>query len=595
MNRGKKVLSLCIALVILLTAIPMVSAATFSYKYVQDGITKKYSGRQLKINVAGSNVSLTKTPALFTNDTSLFPCEEAFGKKKLKVNVAIDSENKTVTFTYYDQMVVVTVNSKNAFHNGTAFTLPVAPMEITYKKSKLTRILVPAEAIALRLGLNYHYANIDTNTAMITMTQKAGIDIKYGGTKRHYTDVQAVIHAANKTVSTAIPGLMLNNNVMVPAKATYGTSKLGSTYTYDSAKQQITLANDEHTVVMTVGSKVAVVDEKEQEMDCTPLKVKLVSNQKTYVMVPSVYASKWLGYEYSYQPSTATVDIGAINSITLPLPDGVDGSAVTVQDQDTRAFTITVAGDYVDYYINADILLPSIVTEMDVSLDESGNTALKCTTSTYRAAVKKIKQGKVQIQIMNPQEVYDKIIVLDAGHGGTDPGAIGNGLQEKDLTLKIVKYAKEYFDSDGSVKVYYSRLSDWLPSLVYRRDLAAEVNADMFISVHIDSYGTTSTGTSVLYNGTLNQTKNGLSSLEMANRYLESVVGATALTKRGISNRPNLAVLKAMVPCVLIETAFISNPSDCSKVLAKNSKLKAVGKAIYDTTIELFDEYPTGR
>ena len=53
--------------------------------------------------------------------------------------------------------------------------------------------------------------------------------------------------------------------------------------------------------------------------------------------------------------------------------------------------------------------------------------------------------------------MYKQIIVLDAGHGGSDSGAVAYGYKEKNMTLKIVQAAKKYFDKDPNIKVYYTR------------------------------------------------------------------------------------------------------------------------------------------
>ena len=68
--------------------------------------------------------------------------------------------------------------------------------------------------------------------------------------------------------------------------------------------------------------------------------------------------------------------------------------------------------------------------------------------------------------------MYKNILVLDAGHGGSDSGATGNRLREKDLTLSIVLAAKKQFDKDKNYAVYYTRTTDTYPSLTDRSDLA---------------------------------------------------------------------------------------------------------------------------
>ena len=79
-------------------------------------------------------------------------------------------------------------------------------------------------------------------------------------------------------------------------------------------------------------------------------------------------------------------------------------------------------------------------------------------------------------------------IVLDAGHGGTDPGARGAFSNEKDLTLAIVlKLGKIISDSFKNVQPVYTRVSDMYPSLPIRHEIANQAKADLFISVHINS------------------------------------------------------------------------------------------------------------
>ena len=79
-------------------------------------------------------------------------------------------------------------------------------------------------------------------------------------------------------------------------------------------------------------------------------------------------------------------------------------------------------------------------------------------------------------------------IVLDAGHGGTDNGARGEYSNEKDLTLSIIlKLGKILSDSLKDVSLVYTRTSDVYPSLKERHEIANRANADLFVSVHINS------------------------------------------------------------------------------------------------------------
>lgn len=596
MKKQMKILitSMLVICMVFNIAIPA-GAETIKFKYEYNGEMETYKGRRLLLTVAGENIDLTETPPIFTNDTSMFPYEEAFVDTDLNVNVEYDEVLQTITFVYYDKTVVVTIGSKKATINDTPWTLPVEPMLITYKSTGESRIVVPAEAISLKLGLNYVYTKVDDTTGSIVISEKDGIKIRYNSVTYYHTGSTATVYTKKEEISGAMPGLMLMNNVMVPAVQTYKKGSLDSTYSYDSDTRKITIANEEHIVEMTVNSDIAYVDGQEQILDCTPLKVKLSSNKKYYIMVPSNFVSTSLGYNYSYSSTDGEVVIGLENSISFPLPDSVAMDEILLEDGPERQVKVTIPGIHAELYENIDFGSLDTVEEYNVETDEE-NTYITLDTAVYRAAQLKEKQEEIRLHLLSPKMVYDRIVVIDAGHGGSDPGAVGNGLKEKDLTLKILKYSKRYFDTDESIKVYYSRTTDVFVSLYNIRQIPNEVEADMFVSIHIDSYNATSTGTSVLYNGTLNQTnEGGLSSFMLASRMIDRVQKATGLIKRygtGLSNRPNLVVLKADCPAVLIETGFISNPNDVAQVLGDNVKLKKVGKAIYKTVVAAFEDYP---
>ncbi|AKM19367.1 Sporulation-specific N-acetylmuramoyl-L-alanine amidase [[Flavobacterium] thermophilum] len=80
--------------------------------------------------------------------------------------------------------------------------------------------------------------------------------------------------------------------------------------------------------------------------------------------------------------------------------------------------------------------------------------------------------------------------VIDPGHGGHDPGAVANGLREKDLTLKIALYTRDYIhELYEGVKVYLTRDKDVFVGLSERADFANRLNADHFCSIHINAGG----------------------------------------------------------------------------------------------------------
>ena len=225
---------------------------------------------------------------------------------------------------------------------------------------------------------------------------------------------------------------------------------------------------------------------------------------------------------------------------------------------------------------------------------KSGETSLYFKTSTINGFRVKEDNSKIYIQNGTPTSMFKNVIVLDAGHGGSDAGATGNGYKEKDFTLSIVKGAKTHFDANSDYKVYYTRLSDTYPSLSSRSALANEVKADLFLSVHINSYSKTSAGTETLYNPKRNlKNPAGLNCYNLASYVQQYVRASTGFTNRGLKQRTDLSVLnRNQVPAALVEIGFISNPTEAKKMAAN---LDNYGKAIYDSILHAASKYPTNR
>ncbi|MFH1729067.1 MAG: N-acetylmuramoyl-L-alanine amidase [Pseudomonadota bacterium] len=97
------------------------------------------------------------------------------------------------------------------------------------------------------------------------------------------------------------------------------------------------------------------------------------------------------------------------------------------------------------------------------------------------------EKDKIKALLLSKEK--DKpIIVLDAGHGGKDPGTVGNtGLEEKYVTLEVVKKLKELLDRKGLYRTYLTRESDIYIDLEERTAIANSKNADLFISVHVNA------------------------------------------------------------------------------------------------------------
>ncbi|WP_077735621.1 N-acetylmuramoyl-L-alanine amidase [Bacillus sonorensis] len=169
-----------------------------------------------------------------------------------------------------------------------------------------------------------------------------------------------------------------------------------------------------------------------------------------------------------------------------------------------------------------------------------------------------------------------KKVWLDAGHGGKDSGAAANGMKEKDLVLKMVKYAKSYLENHyKGVQVKLTRSTDVFYELSDRADMANRWGADLFVSIHVNAGGGTGFET-YRYPGTKGDTLKLQECLHSA--VLTAMKAYGQIADRGLKEK-NLAVVREThMPAVLTENLFIDRKEDAER-LKDSGFAKAVGEA----------------
>ena len=178
--------------------------------------------------------------------------------------------------------------------------------------------------------------------------------------------------------------------------------------------------------------------------------------------------------------------------------------------------------------------------------------------------------------------VEKKIIVLDPGHGGKDPGAIFSELYEKTINLDITKRVQALLEADERFEVHMTRENDVFIELVNRAKFANEKKADLFVSIHNNSMPSGFSGTMLLYNASKNP-KNK----EIADVFQSIVQKASGLKGIGARSREDLVVLKNIdMPGVLVEVACMSNLKD-RRALRKSSFKQDIAESIYRAVVEV--------
>lgn len=173
-----------------------------------------------------------------------------------------------------------------------------------------------------------------------------------------------------------------------------------------------------------------------------------------------------------------------------------------------------------------------------------------------------------------PEEV---IIVIDPGHGGDDLGAYHGTFYEKDVNLDISKKLGKKLEEAG-IKVVYTREDDVFVDLDPRVDIANNLGATLFISVHNNAMPDNSQyrGTETLYCPPAVDTGSKMDGKKLAEIVQQELVKTLKTVDNGIIYRPNLAVLrKTKMPAVIAEIAYISNASDREKLKNDEFRQKA--------------------
>ena len=151
-------------------------------------------------------------------------------------------------------------------------------------------------------------------------------------------------------------------------------------------------------------------------------------------------------------------------------------------------------------------------------------------------------------------------VFIDAGHGGTDPGALGYGYRESDLNLQVAKKVESKLKSKG-IDVKMSRSSDIFYSLSERAEMANDYGADAFVSIHQNSAEAKSAnGIETYYNRNKEEDK------PLSNDIQTQVISQTGANNRGVKNAEFTVLVKSKMISALVECGFITNELEVKKL-----------------------------
>ncbi len=217
------------------------------------------------------------------------------------------------------------------------------------------------------------------------------------------------------------------------------------------------------------------------------------------------------------------------------------------------------------------------------------------------------------------------VVMLDAGHGGHDPGNIGiKKIREKDIALKIALQVGKMLERESHIKVLYTRKKDVFVDLWVRGNMANEAGADLFVSLHCNSWATSQPHGIETYVLGLDGNKKNLAVAKAENKvillednykerykgfdpnspesfiglelmqeeYLDQSIQLASLVQdnliqevkgnnRGVKQQRFVVLYQTYMPSILVESGFLSNPKDY-KYMSTSSGQAKISKAIYE-------------
>ncbi|AWE06356.1 N-acetylmuramoyl-L-alanine amidase [Lysinibacillus sp. 2017] len=203
----------------------------------------------------------------------------------------------------------------------------------------------------------------------------------------------------------------------------------------------------------------------------------------------------------------------------------------------------------------------------------------------YEGTIGYVDKRYLRLKNTTGTAVKDRIIVIDPGHGGKDPGAVSGQAVEKSIVFKVTQLVKQKLEADGA-KVLLTRTGDTYPSLDDRTKFASANYGEMFISIHANAASSTSAkGTETFYSVTSND--NEKEDFVLASNINNQIVKNASMNNRGVKRADYVVVKGLTIPAVLVELGFVTNAEDRSKLI-DDKYIEIFAQSIYNGIVEYY-------
>ncbi|WP_342544610.1 N-acetylmuramoyl-L-alanine amidase [Lysinibacillus sp. FSL W7-1291] len=204
---------------------------------------------------------------------------------------------------------------------------------------------------------------------------------------------------------------------------------------------------------------------------------------------------------------------------------------------------------------------------------------------TYNGQTGYVHKSYLKLLNQTAKPLQNRIIILDPGHGGKDPGTVKGSVSEKSITLKVSTQVKQLLENAGA-KVYMTRTGDTYPSLQDRVDFTQANYGEIFVSIHVNSAANASAqGTETYYaisTGDMYQ-----EDIDLATFVNNQIVNNLNMKNRGVKQEQYYVIRNMVIPSILVELGFLTNTEDHNK-MTNDQYVKLFAESIYNGILQYY-------
>ncbi len=558
---AKKWFTIVLTAVLLLSTV-ICGAAGVQYFY--DGAYHEYTGNIFKLKVNGKLLNPAMPPIVFS-DYSVVPARAVF-QDGLGAKVDWDGKTQRVTVTLGATTLVMTINKTAAVLNGKTVTMPIAPKIIN------DYTMIPARFVGEQLGMTVDFDS-KTDTISISGKQQKTVTVSKVTYSRE-SDSEGILTIVTDTEKPAYEEFILENPTRLVLDVTNGVfAPMPSVIEAATGNLEKIRFGQQESAARIVVDLTADLGYKAWVSGKNIL-VSITIDPAVVPTLQNVFEQVTYGYEggrdYVKIGLTMGEPVKSGNLVTIPIYGNLPAERA---EKDVTGFF----GRKMIYTPGGD--------------GKSGTITVELKSAEAEMYV----QGS-EVRLKSVHKALARSVMLDAGHGGQDSGAVGYHEDgtiralEKDFNLDVALRAQKLLEAQG-VEVHMIRTEDVYVDFRRVGSISNDAGTSLFVSIHTNS-ATVEQANGIETYGYLQagSVSNGMTSQRLSELLLEELIKETGAYNRGVKDGKELAVINSTkMPATLIEIGFISNPAECEKMMTAEYRQK-LAQAVCDGVLRAFEE-----